>query len=280
MKAGQATGLQIAFLVYAVMLLAVPLANHVVMWAALEGTARALVEKGTHFALAASLILVFPSLRRFTIRALAAPIPRDMRQEVMLVAVAELSLAFATTAALALWFWTTAGPDRVDRMIVNVDREVVNAFSGPGLARTFLAVLVGPVVEEIVFRGFIYRAFQRQWGWVASMLATSALFGLYHAHAWSAFAAAIIYTCLLRRTGSLWAPILVHMFFNLMLWWPLLGQHVFPYGVPLSDPATWRFHFLCLAFLVVALPVYVWMSRDRDVVAPTVMLEPHAAVPK
>jgi membrane protease YdiL (CAAX protease family) len=197
----------------------------------------------------------------------------------VLVGLLKLAAGFAAVGALALWFWATQGPERVDRMIVNVDRQASEAFSSSGLVRLLFVAIIGPIVEEIVFRGFIYRAFERKWGWIGSLLATSALFGLYHAHFGSAFTGSVILTCLLRRTGSLWAPIAVHMFFNFMLWWPLLGQHLFPHGVVLSDPASWAIQGACLAFTVIAVPTYVWMSRDRAA-APTVLIEPDGALQK
>ena len=280
MKTGQATGMQVAFLMFAVMLVAVPLSNAVIKLAALDGVAAAIIEKGGHFGFACIVIAAFPRLRRFARQSLSSPVTPSTLIETLVVAIAALSIMFATAGALAAWFWATQGPERVDRMIVSVERDFERAFSPTGLVRIAVTVLVAPVVEELVFRGFIYRAFERQWGWFVSMIVTSALFGLYHPYAWSAFTSSVLFVCMLRRTGSLRAPILAHTLFNLMLWWPLLGQHVFPYDVVLSDPATWYFHFACLAFVVVALPIYVWMSRDRHVIAPTVFLAPDAAVQK
>jgi membrane protease YdiL (CAAX protease family) len=274
-----ATGLQIAFLVYAVMLLAVPLSNAVVRAAELEGTLRALVEKGAHFLLACLLIFGIASLRRSAIRMLEVPIPRSKRIEVASVWLLDLVAAFGAIAALALWFWFQEGPARVDRMIADVDRQSAEAFSGPGLVRLALASTLGPLIEEIVFRGFIYRAFERQWGWVVSLVATSALFGLYHPHFWSAFTGSVILVCLLRRTGSLRAPIVVHMLFNLALWFPLLGQYLFPHGVALSDPSNWIFHGACLVFAGIAVPAYVYMSRNQRFPA-TLFLDPNGALQK
>jgi len=272
--------MQIAFLMFALMLLAVPLAEYLLKMTGFTGAAKALLEKGIHLALACLLIAAFPRLRRFAMRELSTPIPMAMWTEVVLVALAKLAQAFAIVVAIAFWFWFTQGPERVDRMAVGIEREAINAFSDSSLVRLALAVLVGPIIEELVFRGFVYRAFERQWGWFASMLATAILFGLYHTHFWSACVSSIIYVCVLRRTGSLRAPILVHMTFNLMLWPPFLGQHVFPYGVPLSEAATWHFHLTCLIFVAVALPIYVWMSRDRHAAAPTLFLQPNGALPK
>jgi membrane protease YdiL (CAAX protease family) len=280
MRIGQATGMQIAFLMFALMLLAVPLAEFLLKATGFTGTTRTLLERGIHLALAGLVVAAFPRLRRFAMKELSRPIPAAKRVEVAVVALAKLAQAFAVVVAIAFLLWVTQGPERVDRMAVGIEREAANAFSGSSLVLLTLAVLVGPIVEELVFRGFVYRAFERQWGWFASMLATSILFGLYHAHFWSAFLSSMIFICVLRRTGSLRAPILVHMFFNLMLWPPLLGQYVFPRGVSLSDVATWHFHVACLIFVAIALPIYVWMSRDRHAAAPTLFLQPNGAIPK
>jgi hypothetical protein len=80
----------------------------------------------------------------------------------------------------------------------------------------------------------------------------------------SAFLGSVVYVCVLRRTGTLRAPILVHMLFNALVSWPVLGHLVFraPSG-DFSTATSWVVPFGCLAFVSVALPAYVWMSR-RD----------------
>ena len=81
------------------------------------------------------------------------------------------------------------------------------------------------------------------------MVLTSTLFGLYHPVFWAAFTSSIVFVCLFRRTGSLWASIIVHAFFNLMLWYPLVGQFVFPSPErALGDISTWGFQLACLLF--------------------------------
>ena len=75
-------------------------------------------------------------------------------------------------------------------------------------------VVVAPVAEEIIFRGYLFGKLKKFLPiWVA-VVATSLLFGLVHG-AWNlaidTFALSIV-LCLLRQsTGSLWAPILLHM---------------------------------------------------------------------
>jgi membrane protease YdiL (CAAX protease family) len=75
-------------------------------------------------------------------------------------------------------------------------------------------VIIAPVAEETLFRGFLYgklKAFMPFW---AAILITSALFGAFHGQwdlAIDTFALSIV-LCLLRETtGSLWASILLHM---------------------------------------------------------------------
>ena len=143
-----------------------------------------------------------------------------------------------------------------------------------------LVPVIGPIIEEVIFRGFLYRALAAKWGWIAAMVLASALFGLYHTHFYAAFISSIVFVCVMRRTGSLWSAIVVHGFGNLMLWWPLAGQFVFPHWGPTSGLSTWYFHIACLAFTVIALPIYVWMSRDRHAAAPTLFLLPNGSFPK
>ena len=278
MKLGQATGFQAAFLMFAVMLVAVPLSSLLIKHASMSGVPAEIVTKGMHFGLAIALIVAFSPLRRFAWKELRVPIPRSKRTEVALVIAANCALALAAVGGLAAWYWFTQGPERVAQMTVDVDGEIAKAFSPAGLVKVVLAILVAPIVEEVVFRGFIFRAFERRWGWFVSMMATSLLFGVYHPFTWNAFAFSIVCVCILRRSGSLRAPILVHVAFNLLFWAPLLGQYLFPPADNLRDASSWYLHFACLTFVLVALPIYVWMSRDR--VAPTMFLEPDAALSK
>jgi membrane protease YdiL (CAAX protease family) len=280
MRIGHATGLQIAFLLFAVLLLSVPVSQMVVRLGDVTPAWRPLVERGTQFLLGALLILAIPGLRRATAIELSHPIPKAARLEVAAVALAGTSLAFASFAVLGLWIWASEGvPGLVAAMSSDPHAAHARSVTPQGLVRgVLLACLLAPFVEELVCRGFLYRAFERQYGWFVAMLASSAVFGLFHPHFAAAFASGIVFVCVLRRTGSLWAPIVVHAFTNLMLWEPMLGQYVVPRANP-DDLRTWAFHLFCLAFAAIALPVYVYMSRDR-VQAPTVLLEPHGALQK
>ena len=76
---------------------------------------------------------------------------------------------------------------------------------------------VGPVFEEIFFRGFIYQAFRRKWVLANGIVVSSILFALLHAH-WVAilpiFALSVVLCLVFEKTGSLIPGTLLHMFHN------------------------------------------------------------------
>jgi membrane protease YdiL (CAAX protease family) len=96
------------------------------------------------------------------------------------------------------------------------------------LAFILVAVVLAPLFEEIVFRGFLFRGLANSFGWVWAALASAGIFGIAHLQldvfvplAALGFFLAWSY----RRTGSLWAPIAMHAVFNAIavLAWALIG---------------------------------------------------------
>jgi membrane protease YdiL (CAAX protease family) len=77
----------------------------------------------------------------------------------------------------------------------------------------FVAI-VGPVFEEIFFRGFAYQALRRRWGRWPSVLATALLFSLLHA-SFSVFlpilGLGVLLACVFEASGSLVPSIVVHI---------------------------------------------------------------------
>jgi membrane protease YdiL (CAAX protease family) len=111
----------------------------------------------------------------------------------------------------------------VHDIIVNPKQQaIVNDFPHSALgAGMFLlvAVVMAPVFEEIVFRGFLFRGFANSFGWVWGALASAAIFGAAHLQldvflplAALGFVLAWAY----KKTGSLWTCITMHALFNLI----------------------------------------------------------------
>lgn len=78
----------------------------------------------------------------------------------------------------------------------------------------FTLVVIAPVAEETLFRGYMYGKLRNSFPTWASALVTSLLFGILHGNPnlmVDTFALSIILCTLRESTGSLWAPVLLHM---------------------------------------------------------------------
>ena len=88
-----------------------------------------------------------------------------------------------------------------------------------------LGVLVAPLVEETIFRGFLYPVIARQFGVPVGILITGILFGLLHAaQLWGGWGqigllvcVGIVLTWVRARTGTVAASYLVHLGYNGLL---------------------------------------------------------------
>lgn len=81
----------------------------------------------------------------------------------------------------------------------------------------FLAVVVAPLAEEFIFRGFLYGVLKRHFGPLAAMGATAVLFAAIHQNIPAIPTLAVLaigFTLAYELTGSLWTPIVMHVIFN------------------------------------------------------------------
>lgn len=90
---------------------------------------------------------------------------------------------------------------------------------GTGIAMWVAVVIAAPLVEEIVFRGFVYSRLKKGMPmWVAIIL-TSIAFGCAHGTIiWGTytFIFSLVLIFVLERTKSLWSSILLHCAFNIV----------------------------------------------------------------
>jgi membrane protease YdiL (CAAX protease family) len=85
-----------------------------------------------------------------------------------------------------------------------------------------MAVLVAPLVEETLFRGYLYPLFARTFGGFFGIMLTGVLFGLMHGYqlGWTPTLVAvlitvgIVFTLVRARTGSVLASYLMHLGYN------------------------------------------------------------------
>ena len=98
-----------------------------------------------------------------------------------------------------------------------------------------LGVLVAPLVEETIFRGFLYPVIARRLGIIAGVLITGILFGLMHAaQLWGGWGqivllivVGVVLTWVRARTGTVKASYFVHLGYNGL---QLLGYLVYIIG--------------------------------------------------
>jgi len=92
--------------------------------------------------------------------------------------------------------------------------------NGYELTLTFIALVVlAPFVEETLFRGFLFKAFRRTFGFWTGAIAVSLLFAVAHGQANVGIDVFVlsIFLCYLReKTDSLWPSIALHALKNLV----------------------------------------------------------------
>ena len=265
-RPGSASGLQIAFFTFAVLLLAAPLTRWALGTDRWTAEVAAMLDKAIPFVMGIAILVAFPGLRRLCSREINIPLPRERRTEAAAVMGLHLALPFAWAGAVALWYWVVGGEVALAHLMQQLkphDAEMAHALVPAEMVRCLLVMgILAPLTEELVFRALLYRAWEARWGWLPAMLASSALFAAYHPNFAPAFLSGILYACVYRRTGSIWSSILVHAIFNVLVWYPLLGQLVFPRSLDApGDLQSWWFHLAALFVMGVAIPAYVSLAR-------------------
>jgi membrane protease YdiL (CAAX protease family) len=106
------------------------------------------------------------------------------------------------------------GVEKVQDTVLILQREKDPLLLG---LMAFAAVIVAPLCEEVVFRGYLYPATKRFAGpWVAA-LCSALVFSAVHgsiAALFPLFIFGLVLVAIYEFTGSIWAPIGVHFLFN------------------------------------------------------------------
>ena len=122
-------------------------------------------------------------------------------------------LLFIVVEAVRRLGWTPPA-EPIQELIFGEDRPGVLGLT------VFLACVVGPLAEELFFRGVLYGAIRRRASRLMATLASGAAFALLHMNP-VGFLPIMALGCLLaslyERTGSLLAPLAVHILHNTIL---------------------------------------------------------------
>ncbi len=88
-------------------------------------------------------------------------------------------------------------------------------------------IVVAPVAEEVLFRGYLYGKLRKFLPFWATALITSVLFGLVHGQ-WNVgvdvFALSLVLCSLREMTGAVWAGMLLHMIKNAIAFYILFSN--------------------------------------------------------
>jgi len=151
-----------------------------------------------------------------------------------------------------------------------LDQTVSTAFFPPLLlGSTFIAqVIVGPVLEEIVFRGCLLSRWTATRGPLIGLLLSSSLFGCLHfPRITSAFACGLVLGALYIQFKSLIAPIIAHIFTNLFSWaLPFMTEG--PWEKDLSDVlkfSNWRTEIASITLTLAIALVLVRFRRHLQI---------------
>ncbi len=100
--------------------------------------------------------------------------------------------------------------------------QFLRLMSGSGhLGIAFVAVVLAPILEELIFRGYLFKTLRHSWlGFSGTLMATSLLFTLIHLGQYSAvimwemFIFSLILGVAREKTGSIYVPWFLHMMNN------------------------------------------------------------------
>lgn len=138
-----------------------------------------------------------------------------------------LVMIFAPLSVVAMWLvfgilqaagytqWLESlGIDTVQDSVRALQKEDDLAFL---VLMRFSAIVVAPICEEVVFRGYLYGVAKRYCGPLAGALCSALIFSAAHASLAALLPLALfglLLAWLYERTGSLWTPIAAHACFN------------------------------------------------------------------
>jgi membrane protease YdiL (CAAX protease family) len=183
-------------------------------------------------ALLAALILAVPDLRKslafLYVRSRAPPSIVD----VMLFLGVMIAWAYGAHRLAAVYPFLRWRPDLMNAAGYFERFPQVSAMH---LALTFVVSgVLAPVIEELLFRGFLLNLLRVRWGLWPSVIVSSLAFGAIHFE-WASYAsvAGVFLALVYLKFGSLWPVTLLHGFYNIVASPLLLGPLLL-----VKDPAT------------------------------------------
>lgn len=123
----------------------------------------------------------------------------------------------------------------------------------------FLLLVYAPLVEELIFRGFLLQRWSMKWGLPWGLIASSVLFGLLHLNNPLGLALfGLVMGLLYVRTHSLWVPIACHSLNNLAAVGIDRLSQIASGGQTSTVSDIQELWWMSLALVVVSVPFLAW----------------------
>ncbi len=121
-------------------------------------------------------------------------------------------------------------------------------------------IILAPVVEEFVFRGFLLNNLTARFGTTTAIALSSCLFAILHTDILGSFLFAVLLSLVYIKTRSLYGPILIHMANNMIAvsWEYLAYTENEHYTLELFREEWWT---VVIALLIIA-PCCYWMRNS------------------
>lgn len=159
-------------------------------------------------------------------------------------------------------------PEFVESWVLDMP-EILKPMDSPAdvrfnLANILVVVILAPILEEFVFRGFILGRLHKKIGMFWSIIITSILFAILHGEVLGAFIFSV-FVCLIRfKFASLIAPIIVHISNNLLVTIlvfidQFIFNNVYEYTIE-EFQSYWRWSFIGL---VIGVPWLYWYYKNN-----------------
>ena len=187
------------------------------------------------------------------------------------VAIVPPQLLFsATSFMLGLALLAAAFPGAARRLL---EQPETMSIAPPGVPRPLVAlmlVLVAPVAEELLFRGFLLHTLASRWGFRRAAWVTAAVFAVLHANLLGIFVFGLVLTVLYVKFRSLLVPMLCHAVNNLIPLLLSMQPPPEPRGEGAAAMAMFRSHLGLLATMTALsglfMAVYLWQGWPRGAV--------------
>jgi membrane protease YdiL (CAAX protease family) len=130
------------------------------------------------------------------------------------------------------------------------------------LAEGVIIVVLAPLLEELLFRGFLLHRWSHRWGLRTGVIMTSIAFAVVHVEPVGHFVFGLAMCALYLSTGSLWAPIAAHALNNglvVLVMLPAALRGETPEEVTLDQiRSDWG---EAIALVTVGIAIVIWFLR-------------------